>query len=253
MSIINDDRLRLGCRLPVLQNLIDFHDSIFEEIQYDRQSLRLYIRISLCNWRQTDYDEINDNEIETIHLRFEGAFYNGENRIFRDEDCDGGIYYAKMNDDNEIEFVVEDKDTTVKSYVISAEHVYIDSSKLRLTDSYNGIIAESDNYLVVRDYEICWLYFKNRKHSKVFIGDFYGDVDAAIIDRNERFVLMIGYDTILYYLKEPFSDYDSNQSCEQWKLLELPDVDYFCDELIQVSDNQFIAKYENGYEETITL
>lgn len=128
MSIINDDRLKLGCKLSDLQELIDFHDSSFEEIQYDRQSLRLYVRISLCNWRQNGYDENTENEIEAIHLRFEGAFYNGENRIFNDEDADGGIYYAKMTDDNEIEFVVEDKDTIVKSYVISAKHVYIDST-----------------------------------------------------------------------------------------------------------------------------
>ena len=253
MSIINDDRLSLGCRLSVLQELIDFHDSSFEEIQYDRQSLRLYIRISLCNWRQSGYDENTENEIETIHLRFEGAFYNGENRIFNDEDADGGIYYAKMTDDNEIEFVVEDKDTAVKSYIISADYVYIDSSKPLLTDGYNGIIAESDNYLVVRDYEICFLYFKNEKHRKVFIGDFYDDVDAAVIDRNERFVLMIGYETILYYLKEPFTDYDSNQSCEQWKMLTLSDKGDFCNELIQISDNQFIARYENEYEETIIV
>ena len=253
MSIINDDRLRLGCRLSVLQELIDFHDSIFEEIQYDSQSLRLYIRISLCNWRQNGYDENIENEIEIIHLRFEGAFYNGDNRVFKDEDCDGGIYYAKMNDDNEIEFVVEDKDTTVKSYIISADNVYIDSSKPRLTDGYNGIIAESDNYLVVRDYEICFLYFKNEKRRKVFIGDFYGDVDAAIIDRNERFVLMIGYDTILYYLKEPFTNYDSKQSCEQWKMLTISGEGDFCKELIQISDNQFSARYENGFEETITV
>jgi hypothetical protein len=134
MSIINDDRLKLGCSLSSLQKLIDFHDSSFEEIQYDRQSLRLYIRISLCNWRQNGYDENTENEIETIHLRFESAFYNGENRVFKDEDCDGGIYYAKMNDDNEIVFVAEDKETIVKSYVISAEHVYIDSSKPELSN-----------------------------------------------------------------------------------------------------------------------
>lgn len=253
MSIINNNRLRTGCRLSVLQELVDFHDSIFEEVQYDRQSLRLYIRISLCNWKQNEYDEINDNEIETIYLRFEGAFYNGENRIFRNDDCDGGIYYAKMNDENEIEFVVEDKDTIVKSYVISAEHVYIDFSKQRLADGYNGIICESENYLVVRDYEICWLYFKNQLHRKVLIGDFYGDVDVAIIDRHERFVLMIGYNTILYYLKEPFTEYDSNQSCVQWKLLELSDEGDFCKDLIQISDNQFIARYENGNEEIITI
>ena len=134
MSIINDDRLKLGCSLSSLQKLIDFHDSSFEEIQYYRQSLRLYIRISLCNWRQNGYDENTENEIETIHLRFESAFYNGENRVFKDEDCDGGIYYAKMNDNNEIVFVAEDKESIVKSYVISAEHVYIDSSKPELSN-----------------------------------------------------------------------------------------------------------------------
>ena len=251
MSIIKDNKFRLGCSLSELQKTIDFHDSIIEEISYDKHSLRLYIKIGLCNWRQRGYDESTDNETETIYLRFEGALYKGENRVFNDDDCDGGIYFARMNDENEIEFMAEDKETAVKSYIISASKAYIDLTRPVTADKYNGVIAESENYIVIREYEMCYLYFKNGKYRRVIIGDIYGDADTAIIDRNERFVLMTGFDTIVYYLKEPFEDYSPAKSSEQWKLLELSGDGDFCNELIQISDDRFIARYENGYEDTI--
>ena len=47
--------------------------------------------------------------------------------------------------------------------------------------------------------------------------------------------------------------YDSNQFCEQWKILTTSDEGDFCNELIQISDNQFSAGYENVYKETITV
>jgi hypothetical protein len=80
----------------------------------------------------------------------------------------------------------------------------------------NNILTQSGRYLISNSYETVYLEFDNRK---VCIGDFYGDPEGAIIDKNETWVCIYGAGLILYYLKEPFSEYNigRNKTQTQWK------------------------------------
>ena len=47
-----------------------------------------------------------------------------------------------------------------------------------------------DSHATQREYEDSYLMFKDMSRRSVSIGDFYGDAEFALIDRNERFVVM---------------------------------------------------------------
>lgn len=78
------------------------------------------------------------------------------------------------------------------------------------------LLTESNKYEIQYEYEKVFLNLKNEKKS-VYIGDFYGDPYTAIISKDEDFCVIAGEGAIIYYLREPFSDYDrSIEHPEQW-------------------------------------
>jgi hypothetical protein len=78
-------------------------------------------------------------------------------------------------------------------------------------------LAESENYKVTSEYESVTLHFKNKLFNKtLYIGDFYGDPDCAIISRDEKYVVMAGCGLIIYKLQEPFDEYGSDDSSGQY-------------------------------------
>jgi hypothetical protein len=78
-------------------------------------------------------------------------------------------------------------------------------------------LAESENYKVTSEYEIVTLHFKNRLFKKpLYVGDFYGDPDCAIISRDEKYLVMAGCGLIIYRLQEPFEEYGSSKPTEQY-------------------------------------
>lgn len=81
----------------------------------------------------------------------------------------------------------------------------------------NSIIkAESKKFRIESYYETVILINKING-VEVDIGDFYGDVECAIIDRNEKFCVMGGCGLIIYFLKEPFETYFYNNITTQYK------------------------------------
>lgn len=82
----------------------------------------------------------------------------------------------------------------------------------------SSILAESKNLLVKNEYEKVFLIFKSNRR-KIYIGDFYGDPQAAVISNDERFCVMVGCGLIIYYLQEPFEEFRYNVSTRQWKEL----------------------------------
>lgn len=80
------------------------------------------------------------------------------------------------------------------------------------------ILAESEHFTVLNEYESVYLDFKNR-NKQICIGDFYGDPQAARISNNERFCVMVGCGIIIYYFYGPFEEYAYNTSSQQWKEL----------------------------------
>jgi hypothetical protein len=78
------------------------------------------------------------------------------------------------------------------------------------------ILAESQNLIVTNEFEEVYLNFK-KNNRKVRIGDFYGDPQAAAISDDESFCVMVGCGLIIYYLHEPYVEYEYNTSEIQWK------------------------------------
>ena len=78
------------------------------------------------------------------------------------------------------------------------------------------LLAESGKYKVISEYEAVTLHFKIDKRAPVYIGDFYGDPDSAIISDDESFVAMAGCGLIIYKIQEPFEEYNSNEKTNQY-------------------------------------
>ena len=77
-------------------------------------------------------------------------------------------------------------------------------------------LAESTNYIIFYEYETVLLKIKNTFGFSV-IGDFYGNPQFAVISKNEKFCVMGGAGIIIYFLTEPFEEYQYNTHSEQWK------------------------------------
>ena len=75
-------------------------------------------------------------------------------------------------------------------------------------------LAISENVKVESSFEKVFLSTKSVEH--LLIGDFYGDPDGAIIDWDERWVIMFGNGIIIYNLNGSYSPYNCNNKTNQW-------------------------------------
>jgi hypothetical protein len=82
------------------------------------------------------------------------------------------------------------------------------------TGMADRILARSQRYVISHEYEVVFLEREGRKD--VIIGDFYGDPECAIIDRDERWCLMAGCGLIMYQLRAPFQPYTYDTVSDQW-------------------------------------
>jgi hypothetical protein len=99
------------------------------------------------------------------------------------------------------------------------------------------ILAQSKNYTIFHHYEIVSL---NRPSSNpVIIGDFYGDPQAAIIDKHKNWVIIVGCGMILYRLQEPFIPYEYDKKTTQWwDAFRSPPDDWWIKSVYQVADTK---------------
>ena len=206
-----------------------FHDSIVTAVEYDPASYRVIVSVDLCNWAQEGY---TDSEPETlmIYLEFYHAFLDMPESIKITENT-GGIYRVEVIDSRTLLFIVEsdNDDNPVGMFTITTDYLFTRSAHPTPRDTYNIVLAESEHYAVLREYEGCELIFKNKKLPSVCIGDFYGDPDFALIDSSEKFVLMGGFGIIIYMLREPYEHYRYNYKTEQWIEIGREHGQYFTD------------------------
>lgn len=78
------------------------------------------------------------------------------------------------------------------------------------------VLAESEHYRVYHEYENVIMEIKN-SHIQIQIGDFYGDPQMAMISEDEKVCIMCGCGIIIYYLREPFREYEYHTPTEQWR------------------------------------
>lgn len=79
-----------------------------------------------------------------------------------------------------------------------------------------NVLAESENYRVYNEYENVILHIKE-SNKKIQIGDFYGNPQMALISEDETVCVMCGCGVIIYYLKEPFREYEYHTQTKQWR------------------------------------
>lgn len=76
------------------------------------------------------------------------------------------------------------------------------------------LLARSRHFIVSHEYETVLLA---RPEGEVLvIGHFYGDPESAIIDWNEKWVVVAGCGIILYHLRDPYVPYEYDKTTDQW-------------------------------------
>lgn len=114
------------------------------------------------------------------------------------------------------------------------------------------ILAESNNYKVVGEYETVTLINK-RTALSVSIGDFYGDPQGAVIDTYERFAAIYGCGLIVYFIREPFENYSYGKETSQWFEVGRNEPVMWIDNVVHISRNELKLFLDDGSEKILTL
>ena len=107
-------------------------------------------------------------------------------------------------------------------------------------DSHSAwIMAESEHYVLQANYEEVALRRKSDNALIAYVGDFYGDAVAGIIDADEKFCVTVGCGVIVYKLQEPFESYMYDRSTSQWYEFgrNPADIDWI-DDVRQIGPNE---------------
>ena len=108
-----------------------------------------------------------------------------------------------------------------------------------------GILAESEHYFIVREYEDASIYRKSDSKRITCVGDFYGNPEDAYIDPEERFCITVGCGIIKYNIQEPFEGYMYDQNTPQWiEVGREGDNIEWCDKIEEVTDSYIIVSLE---------
>lgn len=80
-----------------------------------------------------------------------------------------------------------------------------------------NLLASSDNYELMNEYESVYLFDKNTKKKGLLVADFYGDPTDAIISIDEKYCVVVGCGVVVYFLNKPYEQYEYSVNTEQWK------------------------------------
>lgn len=111
------------------------------------------------------------------------------------------------------------------------------------------ILAENSNYIIYNEYETVVLK-KKSDNSEIVIGDFYGDPDGALIDKEERFIVMYGCGVIIYYLPA-YEEYHYYIKTNQWDEFGRNEPFMWVDSAVQTDRNEVKLTLEDGTEKII--
>ncbi|MBR7019735.1 MAG: hypothetical protein IKI15_01605 [Lachnospiraceae bacterium] len=113
-------------------------------------------------------------------------------------------------------------------------------------DFEGGILDESKNYYILRDYEEAEIYRKPDSKYVASVGHFYGDPEDAYIDPEERFCVTVGCGIIKYNLREPFEGYMYNRNTPQWVETGREGDIEWCDRIDEVTEEYIAVSLEGG-------
>jgi len=108
-------------------------------------------------------------------------------------------------------------------------------------------LAESPKYQISSEYESVFLKIKETSQV-IEIGDFYGDPQIVAISCDEKYCVMGGAGVIIYFLKEPFQEYQYNIQSEQWREWgrENSDKTIWVKNLVILENNHIEIETENA-------
>lgn len=115
-----------------------------------------------------------------------------------------------------------------------------------------NLLAESEHYMVYGEYENVMMIIKESQ-KKILIGDFYGNPQGAIITEDETYCIMWGCGVIIYYLTEPFMEYEYNIQTRQWKEWGRNGVDVWIENIESINDKTVGLITEQGENITINI
>lgn len=228
---------------------IDFRESVITNVEYDHDSLCTIVSLSFCNWKQEGYLEYEPKMID-LYLEFSQSFLLMDSEMSFNEKM-GKIHQVEYVEPETLRFVFASgiNEKPVAEFRVFSDDVYLRERKPHF-DTYNVIIAESEHYAVLRFYEDCILVFKDMSRGSVSCGDFYGDAEFAMIDKNEKFVVTGGCGLIIYRIREPFEYYmNDRRKSDQWIEIGIgrtPEEDMYYDAVEQIGDNKLRIVDANG-------
>lgn len=98
------------------------------------------------------------------------------------------------------------------------------------------LLAQSKNFQIYCAYEEARLE-GSAIDGHVVVGDFYGQVECACIDQNERWCITGGNGLVIYQLKSPFEEYRYNHKTQQWIELWRSEKDWYPEAIYQIEED----------------
>lgn len=66
---------------------------------------------------------------------------------------------------------------------------------MKTIDENASLLAQSDRYIIYNEYEDTFILDK-KNNQTYYLGDYYGDPEVALIDKQERFAVVVGFNRL---------------------------------------------------------
>lgn len=78
------------------------------------------------------------------------------------------------------------------------------------------VLSESRHFIIKNEYETAYLIDKKTGKIISVVADMYGDPIGAGISETENYCVIFGCGAVVYFIKEPFKNYEHGCGSEQW-------------------------------------
>ncbi|WP_109439812.1 hypothetical protein [Acinetobacter haemolyticus] len=109
-------------------------------------------------------------------------------------------------------------------------------------------LSQSKSYKIIHLYESAYIapLQSSDINQYIEIGDFYGNPEVAIIDKNEKWCAVGGCGLIIYFIQEPFIPYQYDQESSQYfELHRNPPSIWWITSLQQITTSKILITLES--------